>query len=75
MRKYTLSEIKHFIRLGIAQDITNATHTEVLEISNRCDNVGYSCGKYGINGGLLQDRTSGVMYAVTARTSTLFMLF
>lgn len=75
MRKYTLSEIKHFIRLGIAQDITNATHAEVLEISNRCDNVGYSCGKYGINGGLLQDRTSGAMYAVTARNSTLFILF
>ncbi|WP_294772034.1 hypothetical protein [uncultured Eubacterium sp.] len=75
MRKYTLSEIKHFVRLGIAQDITNATHAEVLEISNKCDNVGYSCGKYNINGGLLQDRTSGTMYAVTARNSTLFMLF
>lgn len=75
MRKYTLSEIKHFVSLGIAQDITNATHAEVLEIGKRCDHVGYSCGKYGINGGLLQDRTSGAMYAVTARNSTLFMLF
>lgn len=75
MRKYTLSEVKHFVRLGIAQDITNTTHAEVLEISNRCDTVGYSCGKYGINGGLLQDRTSGALYAVTARNSTLSMLF
>lgn len=75
MRKYTLSEIKKCVALGLAQDITNATHAEILEISNRCDNVGYSCGKYGINGGLLQDRTSGAMYAVTARNSTLFMIF
>lgn len=75
MRKYTLSEIKKFVALGIAQDITNATHAEALEIGNRCDKVGYSCGKYGINGGLLQDRTSGAMYAVTARNSTLFILF
>lgn len=75
MRKYTLSEIKKSVALGIAQDITNATHAEVLEIGNRCARVGYSCGIYGINGGLLQDRTSGAMYAVTARNSTLFMLF
>lgn len=75
MRKYTLSEIKKYVTMGIAQDITNATHAEALEIGNRCDTVGYSCGKYGINGGLLQDRTSGALYAVTARNSTLFMLF
>lgn len=75
MKRYTLSEIKKYIVLGIAQDITNATHAEVLEIGGRCDAVGYSCGKYGINGGLFQDRTSGAMYAVTARNSTLFMLF
>nr|DAG75330.1 MAG TPA: hypothetical protein [Caudoviricetes sp.] len=75
MRKYTLSEIKKYVTMGIAQDITNATHAEALEFGNRCDTVGYSCGKYGINGGLLQDRTSGAMYAVTARNSTLFMLF
>lgn len=75
MRKYTLSEIKKYVSLGLAQDITNATHAEVLEIGGRCDAVGYSCGKYGINGGLLQDRISGAMYAVTARNSSLFMLF
>lgn len=75
MRKYTLSEIKKFVALGIAQDIKNATNAEVLELGKRCDTVGYSCGIYGINGGLLQDRASGAMYAVTARNSTLFMLF
>lgn len=75
MKKYTLSEIKKYVSLGLAQDITNATHAEVLEIGGRCDAVGYSCGKYGINGGLLQDRTSGEYYAVTARNSTLFRLF
>lgn len=75
MRRYTLSEIKKLVVLGVAQNIKNATNAEVLEIGNRCDKVGYSCGKYGINGGLLQDRTSGELYAVTARNSTLFRLF
>lgn len=75
MRSYTLTEIKRAVSSGIAQDITTAPAPEVLEIGNRCDKVGYSCGKYGINGGLLQDRTSGELYAVTARNSTLFRLF
>lgn len=75
MRKYTLSEIKKLVALGVAQNITTAPVPEVLEIGNRCEPIGYSCGVYGINGGLLQDRTSGAMYAVTARNSTLFMLF
>lgn len=75
MRKYTLSEIKKSVALGIAQDITTAPIPVVLEIGNRCDKVGYSCGIYGINGGLLQDRTNGDLYAITARNSTLFRLF
>lgn len=75
MRRYTLSEIKKLVALGVAQNITTAPVPEVLAISARCDNVGYSCGKYGINGGLLLDRASGEYYAVTARNSTLFRLF
>lgn len=75
MIKYTLSQIKELVKKGHAQDITAAPVTEVLEIGNRCDRVGYSCGIYGINAGLLQDRTSGNLYAVTARNSTLFRLF
>lgn len=75
MRRYTLSEIKKLVALGVAQNITTAPIPEVLEIGNRCDKVGYSCGKYGINGGLLLDRTSGEYYAVTTRNSTLFRLF
>lgn len=75
MRRYTLSEIKKLVALGVAQNITTAPVPEVLEIGSRCDKVGYSCGIYGINGGLLLDRTNGDLYAVTARNSTLFRLF
>lgn len=75
MRRYTLTDLKRVVSSGIAQDITTAPAPEVLEIGSKCDKVGYSCGIYGINGGLLQDRTSGELYAVTARNSTLFRLF
>lgn len=75
MIEYTLSQIKDLVKKGYAQDITAAPVPEVLEIGNRCEPIGYSFGVYGINGGLLQDRTSGESYAVTARNSTLFRLF
>ena len=39
------------------------------------DKVGYSVGVYGLNGGLLQGHESGTLYAITARTSALFIYF
>lgn len=75
MRKYTLKELKNFVRCGMAHDITNAPETEILNVWKRCEKVGYSLGTYGINGGLIQDREIGEFYAVTSRNSNLFRIF
>lgn len=75
MRKYTLKELKNFVRCGMAHDITNAPEAEILTLWKRCEKVGYSLGTYGINGGLIQDRETGEFYAITARNSNLFRIF
>lgn len=71
MRKLTLKEIRRFIALGMAEDIT----TKFDEINEPVEKVGYSTGVYGLSGGLLQGRKTGKMYAITARSSTLFRYF
>lgn len=72
MRKYTLREIKRFISLRLAQDITTASRPAIQEPFER---IGYSAGIYGINGGLLRGQCSGTIYAITARNSNLFYYF
>lgn len=75
MRKYVISELRAMVRLGLAEDVTNADPGELLKLAAGCDKVGYSCGVYGISGGLLQDRKSGDFYAITARNSNLARVF
>lgn len=78
MRKYGQREIKALIKSGAAVDITNhdnATRQELESREKYLDKVGYSVGVYGLNGGLLQGHKSGTLYAITARTSALFIYF
>ena len=72
MKKYTLREIKRFVSLGLAQDITTANRPAIQEPFEK---IGYSAGIYGINGGLLRGQSSGTIYAITARSSALFYYF
>lgn len=73
MKRYKQKEIKNLVKLGAAVDITTATGSK--ELSKNCDRVGVSLGVYGMNGGLLQDRRNGQLYAITARNSALFYYF
>ena len=77
MKKYTQREIKNLVADGIAEDITRRSFSEIQELraAASLEQVGYSFGKYGINGGVLRSRTSGKLYAITARTSALFQIF
>lgn len=72
MKKYTLREIKRFVSLGLAQDITTANCPAIKEPFEK---IGVSRGIYGINGGLLRGQSSGTIYAITARNSNLFFYF
>lgn len=65
-------EIKNLVKLGAAVDITTA---ELPAIQEPFEKIGVSRGIYGMNGGLIRGQSSGTLYAITARNSTLFYYF
>ena len=78
MEKYTQKEIRSFVKNGIAVDITHHSNPERNELEARegwLDKVGYSSGLYGINGGLLKGHKSGTLYAITKRSTAIFIYF
>lgn len=78
MRKYTQRELKALVRMGAAVDITNhgtAEYKDLTEKEKDLDKLGYSSGMYGINGGLLQGQKTGTLYAITARSTAVFIYF
>lgn len=77
MKKTTQKNIKSYVSLGMAKDITSLSFDEVEKIREACggfDKVLYSCGLYGVNGYLLQGRSDGNFYTVTARSSAIFQI-
>lgn len=70
MEKLTQKELKRLVRIGAAKDVTNSSSRK--DIQEDYKQIGYSCGVYGCNGMLLQGE-SGQLYAVTARTSAIFI--
>ena len=71
MRKFKLSEIKAIARDKYTVDITNASSRDAIQ--ERYEQVGYSTGVYGLNGALFQGKETGTMYAITARSTALFI--
>lgn len=70
MEKLTQKELKRLVRIGAAKDVTDSSSRK--DIQEEYKQIGYSCGVYGCNGMLLQGE-SGQLYAVTARTSAIFI--
>ena len=77
MRKYTQKELRNLVRIGAAVCVNDYSFEQIneLNLTKSLDKIGYSSGIHGINGGLLQDRNTGDLYAITARNSSLFQLF
>lgn len=77
MKKITKKELKNYITLGLAKSLDNCSHNECRTINASCDfeKVAYCTGIYGISGGLLKDKKTGDMYAITARNTNLFYFF
>ena len=76
MKQYKQREITGFVTKGHAIDITNhdnaqQAHLEALE--GKLDCIAYSHGVYGVNGLLLRGRNSGTLYAITTRSSAIFL--
>jgi len=77
MKKISKKELKSYIALGLAKNINCLSFNECRALNAECDfeKVAYCTGIYGISGGLLKDKKTGNMYAITARNTNLFYFF
>lgn len=77
MLKISKKELRNYISLGLAKDINCLSVEKARALNAECDfeKVAYCTGTYGISGGLLKDKKTGNMYAITARNTNLFYFF
>jgi len=76
MKRYTQKELREMVSTGMAKDIThgtNETRRELITNEEYYTQVGYSSGVYGCNGMLLKGHKSGTLYAITARTTAIYI--
>lgn len=75
MERMTQKEIRRFVALNLAEDITRLSFDACNDLmkAHRFITLNVSTGIYGMNGALLQDE-AGKLYAITSRTSTLFQM-
>lgn len=76
MEKYTQKQLKELVKNGIAKDITYADNEEyekIRDIEGNLITIGYSHGVYGTNGLLIKGYATGTLYAITARSTALFI--
>lgn len=77
MKRTTRKNIKSYVSLGLAKDITNYSFDQVQKLLHNInvDKIAYSAGINGINAGLFQDKNTGEMYAITTGNSVLLQVF
>lgn len=76
MTKYGQRQIKAMVKNGIAIDISNHDNKDRQELESRegwLDRIGYSVGVYGLNAALFKGHKTGQLYAITARTTALYI--
>ena len=74
-KRMTQKEIKRFVSVGVAEDITYLSFDDcnALRKAHSFTTLNVSTGVYGMNGALFKDE-NGKLYAITSRTSTLFQM-
>lgn len=70
MERYTQKQLRALVKSGAAKDVTYANDSKDVPESYR--QIGYAAGVYGCNGMLLQG-ASGQLYAVTSRTTAVYI--
>lgn len=69
-----ISFIRMMVKEGIAQDITNFSYSEAINLIGKDAVINLSFGIYGINGALVRNTLNGKLYAILSRNSLLFQL-
>ena len=76
VKTYTKKQIKNLVALGLAVDLTQChlkARDKVIETEKYLELIGIAKGIYGINAKLLRGATSGNLYAITDRTSAIYI--
>lgn len=76
MQKYTQKELRNLVAIGAAEDITygdNETRRKIETEEGCYTQIGYASGIYGCNGMLLRGNRTGKLYAITKRTTAIFI--
>lgn len=76
MEKYTQKQLKELVKNGIAKDITGADsidYEKIRDIEGSLITIGYSHGTYVLNGLLIKGYKTKQLYAITARSTALFI--
>lgn len=76
MTKYTQKQLKELVKNGIAKDITyagNEEYEKIRDIEGNLIAIGYSHGIYGTNGLLIKGYKTKQLYAITARSTAIFV--
>ena len=76
MTKFTQRQLKELVKSGAAIDITysdNATRESIRSKEGYYTQIGYAAGIYGCNGMLLQGYKTNTLYAITSRTTAIFI--
>lgn len=71
MTRYTQKQLKEMVKSGVATDVTNANDRSAIPEQYR--QVGYAESIYGCGGMLFQGCESGKLYAITSRTSAIYI--
>ena len=71
MERYTKKQLVNLVRTGVAIDVTYAKCKS--EIPENYTQIGYVSGVYGCSGMLLKGCDTGKMYAVTGRTTAIYI--
>ena len=71
MEKYTIKQLKSLVKSGAAIDVTYAKKQS--DIPEHYTQIGYASGLYGCSGMLLKGCDTGKLYAVTSRTTAVYI--
>ena len=74
--KTTQKELRALVKNGQAVDITRAgikEHDALREKEGYFSTIAHAAGVYGCNGLLLKGSNTGTLYAITARTTAIYL--
>jgi hypothetical protein len=76
MTKFTQKQLREMVASKAAVDIsrgTNETRNEIEKEEGYLNQIGYAAGMYGCQGMLFVGHNTGKMYAITGRTTAIFI--